>query len=186
MIEVRIAARYAKSMIDLAEQRGELDIVYADMQFIANTIQQSKPLQQLLKSPVIDHHKKLKVLQTIFSSKICEITAATFEILAKKNREILLPYLADEFIRQYQAKKSIVKAVIITPSVLSEELKNEFVTLLEKEVKATQIILEEKIDENLIGGFILKVGDKQIDTSIQSALHKIKLNIQDNSYIVKY
>jgi F-type H+-transporting ATPase subunit delta len=107
-----------------------------------------------------------------------------FDIISKKNREQYLPEIAKEFHRQYNALKGIAEASITTVVPLSDELRKEVNTLVKK-VTGKEVELTEKVDANIIGGFILKIGDKQIDDSVSSKLNELKLKFSQNLYVNK-
>jgi F-type H+-transporting ATPase subunit delta len=184
MSEIRIAARYAKSLIDLASEKGCLDAVHNDMQLIAESCKGSRELVLALQSPIIKFDKKLAILNAIFKSKVNPFTVAFFEILTRKHREMYLYEMSKEFIAQYNVLKGIQKAQLYTPVKIEETLRKQFLTLVEEKT-GKKAEIEEFVKEDLIGGYILRIGDSQIDDSVKSKLLKIKTNFTVNQYIPK-
>jgi len=182
----RVASRYVKSLLDLAVSQGALEKVHADMQLFDNTIQKSRELELMLKSPVIRHDKKLAILTALFKGKITSLTMAFIEIITKKNREPLLPEIAGEFHNAFNVYKGIGKASVTTPVALDAKTRQEFETIVKKLSNSKQVEIEEKVDKDLIGGFILNVEDKQIDASIKNNLKKLKLKFSENPYIKEF
>ncbi len=184
MSDIRVASRYAKSLIELAEEKGILEQVQSDMKMFSQTVNQNRDFQLLLRNPIVKPDKKQAIINSIFKGKVQEMTLAFFNIVARKNRESLLEFIAEEFLRQYNEIKNIQRASVTTATPLSVELRNELGQRL-----ATQtgkfIELEEIIDPTLIGGFVLRVGDKQIDSSVKYKLRKLKNSFKDNPYINK-
>ncbi|WP_295767784.1 ATP synthase F1 subunit delta [uncultured Mucilaginibacter sp.] len=173
MSEITVASRYAKSLIDLAEEKNNLEAIKQDMTFFVETLKANTQLQAVLRNPIISHDKKLKVLQGIFSGKVDVATDAFFKIMVDKSRAELLYPTAGEFINQYNLKKNIVTATVTSATALSEANRLQIIN----EVKALaggEVILKEKVDPALIGGFVLKVGDRQIDTSVATSLKNLK------------
>lgn len=184
MSEIRIASRYAKSLIELAQERGELEQVKEDMDMFAKVLDQSRDLKLLMRNPVVKSDKKLAVINAIFKGKVNDLTLVFFEIMARKSRESVLVFIAPEFTNQYNVYKGITTASVTTAVPLSEELRNELGQRLVAQT-GQRVELEEKIDPTLIGGFVLRVGDQQIDSSVKYNLNKLRNKFKDNPYINK-
>jgi len=173
MSELTVGARYAKSLIDLAEEQKSLEAVKGDMELFVQTLKASTELQAVLRNPIIPHDKKIKILEDIFGKKVSPAAIGFFKIMVNKSRGEVLYYTAQEFINQYNVKKNIVKALVTSATPLSDDNKAKITALIQKEIGGN-IILQTKVDPSLIGGFILTVGDRQVNTSIASALKKLK------------
>lgn len=180
----RVASRYAKSFIDLALEQGALEKAYADMKLIAGTAKTNHEFVVFLKSPVIKTDTKQAVLKGIFEGKLDKITSAYLQLITSKKREIYLPEIAEEFINQYNEKKQILKAVVTTAGGIDDTIRKQVMEL----VKGTgsgnnEVVLEEKINKDLIGGFIIRVGDKQVDASIARKLNNLKRGFKENPFV---
>jgi len=184
MSELRVASRYAKSLIELAAEKGILEQVHDDMKLFSNTISQNRDFQMLLRNPIVKSDKKMAVLNSVFKGKVQEMTLSFFTIVTRKNREALLEFVATEFEKQYNLMKGIQRASVTSAAPLSPALRQQLGERLANETGKT-IQLEEMIDPSLIGGFVLRVGDRQIDSSVKNSLRKLKNNFKDNSYINK-
>lgn len=185
MSEFRIASRYAKSLLELAGEQGKLEEVNKDMLLFSEVISENRDFQLFLKNPVVAHDKKLTVLNQVFTGKVNDLTLAIFRILVKKQREAYLPAIAKEFHHQYNAATGVEEATVTTTFPIDADLRNEFKEVVKK-ISGKEVELTEKIDENLIGGFILKVGDRQIDDSINSRLKALKLKFSQNPYVKEF
>ena len=170
-----VAARYAKSLLDLAQENALTETMYKDMQFFKRTLDQSRPLLLMLKNPIVRSEKKSAVLKAAFSGRIDPVTMSFFQIIAKKNRESIMDAIANEFINQYDRLKGVERATIITTIPLTEELRKTFIAMVTKATGGKAVELEEKLDSKLIGGYILRVGDRQVDGSIRSQLNDLRL-----------
>jgi F-type H+-transporting ATPase subunit delta len=181
----RLAGRYAKSILDLALEKGQLDNVYNDMLFLQAAIRGSRELAILLRSPVIKADKKRKVMDAIAAGRISPLTTAFIHLLLVKEREGYLPEVATAFISQYKAYKGIHIVKLTTAVPVDEDIRK---TVLEKVRSARQlqlIELDTQVDEDLIGGFILEVGDEMVDASITHELNKIRKQFENNDFIYK-
>ena len=173
MSELTVASRYAKSLIDLSEEQNVLEVVNDDMAFFLKTLKANPQLNAVLGNPIISQLKKLNVLTDVFASKVNALSIAFFKLMINKGRGQVLYATAQEFINLYNIKKHITKASVVSATPLSETNKAKLLA----DVKAAiggELILDTKTDDSLIGGFVLTVGDRQIDTSIASNLKKLK------------
>ncbi len=173
MSEITVAYRYAKSLIDLAQENNTLEATKRDMEFFVQTLKSSTELQAVLRNPIVSHDKKVKVLQAIFGGKVSASTEAFFKIMVNKSRAEILYPTAREFVNQYDIKKGVVKASVVSAAPLSEANKQVIINEV-KRLGGNEVQLQTKVDSSLIGGFVLTVGDRQIDTSVATSLQKLK------------
>lgn len=173
MVESRAASRYAKALLELAIEQKVLDQVHEDMLFFTRTVDENRALLLMLQSPVVPHHKKYAVLHDLFQKRVHPITFSIFDIITKKNREGILYDIAKAFHEQYNVYNNIQVAQVITTFPLDEQLRARFKKLTE-ETTGKKVELKEEVDPKLIGGFVLRVGDKQIDESIKHKLLKLQ------------
>ena len=173
MSELTVASRYAKSLIDLSQEQNSLEEINNDMTFFLHTLKANPQLKAVLGNPIISHSKKLGILEAIFSSKVNKLSISFYKLMVNKGRGEVLYTTAQEFNNQYNILKHITKATVVSATPLSETNKKA----LMDEVKAAvggEVILDAKTDPSLIGGFVLTVGDRQVDTSIAADLKKLK------------
>ena len=179
----RLADRYAKSLIDLATERSQLDIVRTDMQYFIALCKASKDFVNMLRSPIIKSDQKEKIVLAVTSGNINELTTAFIILLLKKGRESYLPEIANAFVQQYNAINDIHIVKLTTAVEISEEMKS----LIESKVKSSNnfkaIELETEINASLIGGFMLEFDNKLVDASIANDLREIKKQFKDNHYV---
>ena len=181
----RLATRYAKSLLDLSIERGQLEQVYADMLWLQSVCKSNRDFVNMLKSPVISGDKKIKIVDAVAGGKFSTLTSAFNTLLIHKNRESNLPEIATAFITQYKEYKNIQTVKLTTASPVSDELKNAIIDQVKKITGFDNIEMEEKVDKELIGGFVLQVGDKLVDTSIAYDLKAIAKQFDNNDFIYK-
>jgi len=182
MADQRVAARYAKSLLDLGKEMGTLDNVKEDMDLLSKTMAESRDLRLLLRNPIVKHDKKLAILTAIFQGKVSDITMRFFTILTQKNREAALEGMGTEFQVQYNAMQGIQMAEVTSATPLTPASRAELEKLVTQQTGLTEVKLTEKVDASLIGGFILRVGDNQIDDSVRTSLRKMRISLQENTY----
>lgn len=183
MADSRAASRYVKALLNLAVEKNALEAVHADMLMFTDVISRSRPLELLLQSPIIKHDQKLEVLKKIFTGKVHSLTMAFFEIITRKNREPILAGVARDFHNAYNEYKGIGKATVTTAIPLDSKARTDFEKLVRTYSDKKEIELIEKIDPELIGGFILNVGDRQVDASIKHKIKTLKVKFSENPYI---
>ena len=175
MAVASVAFRYAKSLLDLAQEKGITEEVHRDMLFFKNTVDQSRPLALMLKNPIVRSSKKDAVLKLIFGGKINAMSSAFIDIVARKNRESIIEDIAAEYIRLYDDMKGIQHATVTTTMPLTDDLRAKFKAMVFKTTGRELVELTEKVNPQIIGGYVLKVGDRQMDASVRSQLNELKL-----------
>ena len=164
MRETKAAIRYAKSLLSLGKEKNLLGDFENDFALIQSTCEENRDLQLMLKSPVVKTDKKASILVSIFGSHVSETTHSFIKLLCQKKREYLLADIAKAFHQLILINKGIVDAKITSAVALDQELKASLSSKIKGEANAVE--LTEVIDPSLIGGFIVRVGDKQVDASI--------------------
>lgn len=182
MVGTRVSNRYAKSLLQLAVEQGKLEAVKEDMKMIANACEESRELIVLMKSPVINPAKKQAILNEIFATKVDKLTMMFMDIMVAKKREMFIAEIAFAFAEQYRAHKNIIKAVVKTAHGVDGVLREKLLKIVHQQ-KTGEIELVEEVDQDLIGGFVLRVGDNQIDASVQSSLARLRRTFSENAYI---
>ncbi|MEQ8469975.1 MAG: ATP synthase F1 subunit delta [Marinoscillum sp.] len=173
----RIAVRYAKPLLALAEEHKSLEAVKKDMEDFAALCKTNRDFVAMLKSPIIPNLKKAEILKLIFDKKVNALTFSFLELVARKNREQYLPEIAREFVVLYNNKMGYQEATITTAVAIDDKLRKEFEKLV-ADVTGKKPLMTEKINPELVGGYILKLGDRQIDESISGQLKDLKLKFQ--------
>jgi F-type H+-transporting ATPase subunit delta len=173
MSEVTVALRYAKALIDLAQEQNALEEVKNDMILFYKTVKGSPELNAVLANPIISHSKKVHILADIFGTRMSKVSVALLNIMVNKGRGAILYDTAHEFIGLYDVKNHITYAKVVSASVLSDTNKKELLSQIQTAIGGT-IKLHTEVDKALIGGFVLTIGDRRVDTSVLSSLKKLK------------
>jgi len=172
MSESRAALRYAKAILDMAKEKKALDAVEKDMRSIASTISDSKELQDVLASPVVSGISKRKALLEIFKG-IHVITEGSISMLVDNKRIGMLNEVALKYIILNEQLKGKDVAYVTTAVPLNAAMEKKVLKQVAN-ITGNEVTIENKIDESIIGGFILRVGDLQYDASIANKLSNIK------------
>ncbi len=185
MSNARLANRYAKSLLDLAVEQGQLEAVYADMKHIQMVCKASGEFVNMLRSPIIKADQKNSIIGEVLKNKIGHLTLSFTVLLVKKGREFELPEMATAFIEQYNTIKGIHQVTLTTAVAISEEIKKSIEQKVANAVHFKTIELTTKTDEDLIGGFVLEFNNNLVDASIARDLKDIKKQFLNNHYISK-
>ena len=183
MSNARLAHRYAKSLIEISQEKGQLENVFNDMLLLQKIIKDNREFLVLLRSPIVTSDKKLKVMEAVTAGRITELTGLFTKLLINKGREGHLPEVITTFIKEYKDLKNIHTVKLTTAVPVSEEVKNAFIQQIRKTSPIQNIELETKVDEKIIGGFVLQAGDQLIDASISYDLKEIARQFENNDFI---
>lgn len=186
MIDDRIGYRYAKSLFDLAKEKNLLEEVKVDMELIHLTSVQNRDFRSMLNSPLISPGKKKTILEAIFKGKFgTEFTKRLVEIMIRKGRERYVDNAAKAFLQLYDLEKHIQRGKLIS----AMELSDTQIAAIKKEVEketGDDFEMDVEVDPTLIGGFVLRIGDRIFDGSIASSLRKLEQEFQTNTYIKQF
>ncbi|MBM3452982.1 MAG: ATP synthase F1 subunit delta [Bacteroidetes bacterium] len=171
------ASRYAKALLELAIEQNKVDLVLKDMEFFVDSGNNNYDLLVFLKSPVIKAEKKLSVLNELYSH-FDSLSKSFIQLITKNGREVILVEIASSFIYLVKEYKGIVSVVLISATELTKTSKEK---ILSKIKVSGTIELTEEIDPTLIGGFIIRIGDVQVDASVNSQLKKLKIDLITNN-----
>lgn len=183
MLNPRLASRYAKSLIDLAVEQNSLEATLQDVQLMATTISSSPEFASILKSPIIKADKKDAIIDAILGARMSPLTRAFIKLLTAKGREGTLSEMASSFISQYREMKRISPVRLITAAPVSEEVKENIRQKVAAALPGQSIELSTDVQPELVGGFVLEMGDKLMDASIKRDLNDIKKQFLKNLYV---
>lgn len=179
----RAAQRYAKAILDLAEDRKASDAVYDDMESISKTITASDELMDVLASPVIKNQLKKNALREIFRD-VHPVTLGAFDILLENNRISILKSVAQKYLELYNEINQIQVATVTTAIPLDKRLE---IKIQDKilELTGKGATIKNVVDPSIIGGFILRIGDLQYNASVAKSFNNLKREFSNNTYISK-
>jgi F-type H+-transporting ATPase subunit delta len=174
----RAAIRYAKAIIDLAQEQKAGEAVAKDMDSIVKTVQNSKDLRLMLNSPIVKVETKKAALLEIFSG-MHTVSEGVIDILVSNKRIDLLGNIAAQYCTLYDQLQGKQVAVVTTAVPLTDALRKKVLAKV-KDLTNNEVTIENKIDESIIGGFILRVGDLQYNASIANQLNTLKRTFSQN------
>jgi len=179
----RLAGVYAKSLLDFAKGANQLDTVNQDMQYVAGVCKASPEFAHLLASPVIKDDKKASIVAAVLKDKVSVSTWAFITLVIQKNRAQYLGQIAEAFVAQYAAINGIHEVLLTTAIALDDNTQKMIVDKLKAAANFDKVKLNNKINPDIIGGFILEFDNKLIDASVSRRLNDLKLQFADKSYV---
>ena len=170
-----IADRYASALYDLASEKKLVDPVLNDLSLFKNLLIENKDLNLIVKSPLVNSQDKLSILAELIKKiSANQITLTFFKVLEKNKRFSNLLSIINQFININSQKRGNVFADITSADELNDEQKINITNQL-KNILGNKLSLSFDVDKNIIGGLIVKVGSKMIDTSLANKINKIKI-----------
>jgi F-type H+-transporting ATPase subunit delta len=185
MSNVRLATRYAKSLLDLSIERNEAEAAFTDMVWLQAVCKSNPDFVNVLRSPIIKSDAKGKIVAAVAKDHIGVLTGSFISLLIRKGRESVLPEITHAFVKQYKEYKNIYSIKLTTASIISDVLKNEIINHIKATTEMQNIELEAVVKEDIIGGFVLQAGDKLVDASIAYDLKEIAKQFENNDFIYK-
>ncbi len=177
MSDYRVASRYARSVFELANELKIVDEIYNDMVLVDEVCANNRKLVTLLNNPVIRYDYKLRVLNRVFDGHINELTSKFFGLICRKNRAQVLSEASRIFMDLYHESKGIVQANISSAVELSDKIRKEFEDKI-SQATGKKVDLDTKVDASLLGGFVLQIGDKQLDDSLKGKLNNLRRELK--------
>ena len=182
MSNIRLAARYAKSLLDLAIEKNDVEKVFTDVQWLQFLCKSNRDFVKMLRNPVIKAGVKTKIISEFTAEQTGQFTNTFLHLLIQKGREDVLPEITRSFVQQYKAYKKIFTVKLVTAFPLGEDLKNKIVQQLKSGTHMQNIELETVVNEDIIGGFVIQSGDKLIDASVANNLRGIAKQFAKNEF----
>ena len=180
----KITVRYSKAIFILAKEKDILDKVKDDMLFISRIIQEISEFAFMLTSPVIQASQKEKALAKIFDNKLSTETMSLLSLIVKNKREEYIPDIARNYIELYRKEKGIKSVTLTTAIEIDKDLKEKLIKII-KEFYKSEIELKSKVNQDIIGGFVISVDDKQLDASVSKKLKDLEREFINTTFEYK-
>jgi len=181
MDESKIGVRYAKAMFQNAEEKKILQVVRNDMELLYGVCDTLHDFRVLLESPIVSTSQKRKIFGEVFRGRIHPASTSFLELLLKNKREIHLKAVARNFIEMFRKHSGITKAVFTSVEAIDKDLQQKIKDAIRKNLKS-EIELTQVVDPKLIGGFTLRIDDKQLDASMSTQLKKIERELVNKAF----
>ncbi len=173
-----VAVRYAKAFFSLADEKNSLELARADVNLLLSLFKTDKSLSTLIESPVIELSEKLRILNEALAASLSEYGLKFVNLVLTNGRASFLYSMCLYFIHLYAEKTNTQSVVLTTAIEVDANISLRIKEKIENDLKLN-VELETKINPDLIGGFTLRIGDKQYDASIANKLNNIRTKLID-------
>ena len=181
----KLSSRYAKALFDFAGEKNQVEEVCDDLRLFSDTLKENRELQMLLRNPVVEPHQKHQIFESIFNGALRDTTYQFLDVLLRKKREPSLDTICEEFFKLYNTAHNIRPVTITTAQPLSETLKSKIVATLTEQTHAT-VALQEVVDPEILGGFVIQMDDYYLDSSVLSKINKLRQEFSQNKFQVQF
>ena len=172
MKSTKVASRYAKALLEIAKEHNKVSSVLNDMNFLLEINSSTSDFESLISSPIISPEKKIETFEKVFG-QFEDVSKSFLKLITDNRRDSNLPAIAQSFILQVKDYEGILPITITSAVPLDNSVRDVIVTKIQNTVK-DKLEIKEQIDESLIGGFVVKMGDMEIDASISNQFNNLK------------
>ena len=170
-----VSDRYASALYDLAAEKKLVDPVVEDLSNLKNILKDNKELSLVVKSPLITSNDKLNIFESLLKKiNANELTSTFLKVIEKNKRFSSLASIISQFMNINSQKRGDVLADITSADELNDDQKNNITNQL-KSILGDKLSLSFDVDKNIMGGLIVKVGSKMIDSSLANKINKLRI-----------
>jgi F-type H+-transporting ATPase subunit delta len=180
-----LSKRYAQAVFELSVEYKNTDKVAKDLELIKSVLEENRQLRKILENPVLDDTKKAGLLIKIFGKHIDKLTSGFLHLISRKGRASYLLSICYAFNEIYKDYKNIVSAELITAIKADKEIRETIISKL-KQITEKDIELNETVDEDIIGGFVIKLGDYEYNASIANQLKRLEKEFSKNLFVKQF
>ncbi len=174
-----IAARYAQALFDLAKETNALDVLERDAEAVQDALLLSSDLAGLITSPIVERADQARAMAAVAAKLgLSALMTNTIALMAQKRRLFVLPHLMSDLVRRIADAKGIVTAEVTAATALSEAQATALAATLQARVGKT-VRLKTTVDASLIGGLVVKLGSRMIDTSVKAKLAALQNSMKE-------
>lgn len=168
-----VSKTYGDALFELALEKNKLDLLYDESKVIRQVFLENNELIKLLNHPKIDKEDKISVIENIFKQRVSDDFVGFLILVIKKERQNNVVEILDYFISCVKEYKNIGIAYVTTAKETTAEQQKAIEDKLLNTTKYEQFEMNYNIDEEIIGGMIIRIGDRVVDNSIKTKLSKI-------------
>lgn len=172
-----ISKTYGDALFELALEENAVDSLAEEVQMVLNVLDENEDLMKLLHHPKIVKEEKIKIIQDIFKGRVSDNLTGFLEIIVDKDRYNEIPSIFRFFLDLVKEYKNIGVAYVTTAVELKNAQKEELKKRLLETTKYETFEMHYQIDASLIGGMMIRIGDRVVDSSIKSKLEEMSRNL---------
>lgn len=172
--DMTLAKRYARALLEVALERGEVEEVRSDLFNVAELYETSEALRTYLASPSFRRVDKRRALDAVLADKVAETTLRFLHVVIDKGRMAAIRAMADAFDEASDAARDVAKAHVTTYMPLEDAQRQALLGKLQDFTQRSSVRLEEEVDPSILGGVIVQLGDTLIDGSVRTRLARMR------------
>ena len=171
--------RYANALFQLADEQGRVDAVASDLQSILDMMDSSKDFARFVSSPALSRDDQAKAVSAILEKAGADPLVQQFiGVVAENGRLFAIKAIIDQFLADLATRRGEVSAEVVSATALDADLENEVKDAVAKVAGSDKVSLSMRVDPSLIGGLIVRVGSRMIDSSIKSKLNRLEMTMK--------
>ena len=178
--ELSIARVYSRSMLQLAEERGETDSLLEELNALVALLDRDPGFEHYLASPLVDEEDRAPFLERVFRGRASDLLADSLQVVNRKGRLSLLRAIAESYRSEHLVLRGMVEAHVRTVVPLTEPLRERIRAAVARHTGKTPVLIE-KIDPSLIAGIVVQIGDEKIDQSLSRRLRELAANLENRA-----
>lgn len=171
--QIAIARVYSRSMLDLAEKRDEAEGLLAELGDLATYLERNPEFATFLASPMVDADERAASLKKLFRDKASHLLVDSLQVLNRKGRLALLGAVAETYRDEYQKRRGRVDVHVRTAVPLTDGLRAQLRTAAADYTGKDPVLIEE-VDDAMIGGIVLRIGDQKLDATVAYRIRKLR------------
>lgn len=173
MLRGAVAGRYAEALYDIASKQNLVDTIEAELKAVEVILAENNDLQKVLYHPQITAADKKELLNKLFKGKVSDVTGNFLALLVDRRREAFFGDIVAEFVSLANVVRNIVAAQVASAVELNDKEKGNMDQILAK-LTGKKVQTSYAVDPSLIGGVVVRIGDKIIDGSIKTRMATLK------------
>ncbi|MDQ1096360.1 MULTISPECIES: ATP synthase F1 subunit delta [Chryseobacterium] len=179
MLTSKVAKRYAQGLLDFTNESGQTATVFSEMKDVAKLMSESQDLNKFFLTPYIDTKKKVEVASLIFKG-LSASSQNLITLVIRHGRESQIKNIAQEFIKKVEDINGVQRVTLTTATQLTKENIDQILKSTNLVKPDSKFDLKVNVNPEILGGYILRVGDQQVDASVKSKLNGIKKDFRLN------
>ena len=180
--QVAIARVYSQAMLDLAESEGATESLLEELQDLVSLIREREDLRNFFESPMVDASEREKTLDKLFRGRASDLLVNSLQILNRNGRLAYLHTIVETYRGLYQEHHGHIDVQVTSAVPLTDALRQELKAAASR-LAGREAVLVESVDETLVGGMVMRVGDRKIDTSVATELRKLRRVLDERSAV---
>ncbi len=172
-----ISATYADALFELAVEENKVDLLYEEAQAVLKSFNENKELISFLNLPKIDNSEKKQTIENIYGKFMSKDMVGFLSIIVEKGRYNSIVSILNYFLAKVKEYKKIGVAYVTSAKELTEDQKKAVLKRLLETTDYVEFEMNYSVDESLLGGLVIRIGDRVVDSSIKTKLFELKRNL---------